>query len=973
MRTMAELVEAIGDIRLDPSAGQRIVLKVMEDALNSDEPYELVDPSNPLVMLWESSVATGIAGIQRTETLMRRVYPQLAQSEEDLYGHMIDSDYLDRFAAPSEAVFTLLLSVDEIRERAILGTDGVRRMRIPADTQITVEDMSFTFQYPIEIRVMNHGGLQVMYDISKPSPISVLSSNVVDWQLVTIRGDSDVSDAEMLMMQIPLKQFEVTSHFDQLNPSTGFNKRYGFDDRFYHARVYVANDAGNEWVEIHTTHSEQVYDGTRPTALLTVIDDELSVRIPQIYFTTDQLSRGVRVDIYTTQGELNQPLERLSPNSYEADWLDRSMVDSPLNTPIRAFNVITLFSTDIVRGGHNGISFEQLRDRVINNALGPVDLPITDSQLASKLSRVGYNIVKIIDNTPNRIYIATRSLPRPSIGSLNTAIGVTISTFRTSLEKLSFSRWGFDSNQRVSLRSNALFELNNGQLSLVTDERYDMINNASPDAKVQLLMENRFVYTPFDYVLDSTNDRFDIRAYYFDEPIIRSKRFIAENQTTRLDISTMRYGIERTEQGFKIALITRTGEIAKGLPDGRVHAQLSFIPENEVDRAYLNGEMIGRTDFDEYIFEFNIDTLFDVDRNNNLQLTSFRMYSDADLVTGLPMMKSLDLVYIVSDYEVSGMQGSALDNIQGRWMLPDNSVSVIHEQLDLRFGQALTSLWSRSRSVPSERDYARYEYDVPATYKRVVYERDEFGAIILTRDENDNVQFKILHNAGDPVIIDGQPVMEFNAGEVKLDENDQPIILNQRVVERQVDLFLMDAAFRFATVPSVTQYARETIREVVRWVTRDIGSISDDLLENTLLWYHPRVTLGQVRVTVEDGMTMDMDSDQSFRVKFFMSKLAYENVALRQVLSDMTRRVISAELEKDVVSISNMKEEIKSRAGTDVLDVVVSGLGGSNNYAMLSLDNPSDQINVRKQLLVLPDNTITVQDDVAIEFSRHRN
>lgn len=283
MKSVQELMTEVGDLRNNPAAVQRVVLSALESMVDGD--YDVVDPSNPFVFLLESACVVGAAGMQRNEALMRYQYPSLAQTEEEIYRHMSDVDYANRFGSPGRATMVWMGSLPEIIDRAVLDDNGVRKVIIPRETEVVVEGMTFTLQYPIEIRVMPHGGVQVVYDVNRPSPLQTLESNLLDWEVVRMSGSgSDLDHIELLMIRIPMLQFKLTDHYDQLNPTSGFTKAYTFSDQFYYARVYVSSGVDGEWEEILTTHSDQVYDPTTPTAKLKVYGQNLEVTVPYIYF-----------------------------------------------------------------------------------------------------------------------------------------------------------------------------------------------------------------------------------------------------------------------------------------------------------------------------------------------------------------------------------------------------------------------------------------------------------------------------------------------------------------------------------------------------------------------------------------------------------------------------------------------------------------------------------------------------------------
>lgn len=973
MSDLSDLIERISDVRSNPANIQRTVLNTLEKTLDGE--YTVVDPTNPFLFLLESSCATAAAGIQRSEALLRKQYPSLAVTPEELYHHMTDEDYANRFAVPSRVTMTLMLSLDEIIERAIDASGGVKKIVIPKDTEVAVEDVVFTLYYPIEIRVMPHGGVQVVYNTDIDNPLHTLESNLLDWEIVRLPIETgDLANLKFLSLSVPMEQFKISDHYDQLNPSSGFSKVYPYTDQFYYARVYMSTGEQNEWEEIRTTHSDQVFDPTVPTAALTVLDGRLKVDIPQIYFTNNSVGRGVRVDVYSTQGELDRSLSRYDPTNFKAKWRDLSRHEGPYVAPIRSFSTMTMFSSDRVRGGRHELSFDDLRQRVIDNALGPISIPITEAQLKARLDNLGYDIIKDVDNITNRIYLASRTLPQPSIQDVSSPASCMVGMLQTTIEELSGLENVYDNEIRATIRANTLLEIDNGILKVVNDSERTQILSSNPDSRVTLASEKRYAYTPFDYVLDMTQDAFDVRPYDFSQPSIRSKTFIEENETLKLEVTTMRYGITKHDGGYRISVITRSGDVFRALNDDQVSAQMSFVPEGEIDRAYLNGRLEGRTDDDEYVFVFDLDSRFDVDHDDNLQLTSFKMYDLESRSLGTPLNNRFDLFYIVKDYNVNGGELSDLDNIKGSLLLSGDTKVVIQESLNVSMGVALPGLWSRARTVAGSVEYLRYDADVPATYESTVYERDPVtNTIRMTYDtETEEIDYVIEHQAGDPVLDgDDLPVMKHHRGDIKLDHLGDPIIASDRKLLRQMDLLLFEGSLYFVTDDRTRRVANEARSTMVDWITTDVRQISKNLLENTKLWFYPQTTFGDVDVLVEENKSTNIDANQSFQVKIYLSRLGYDNGDLRADLTELSSRVIMQALKRMRISMGEIAHEIRSQSGSEVFDVVVTGLGGDLEYEMITINDPSARLGVRKRLIVLPDNAITVNDDISVEFVRH--
>ena len=267
MSDVQKMLATIDRVRVNPAAIQRTALELLEKTTNGEK--DIVDPTNPFVFLLESAAIFSAAGMINDEAVLRKQYAVMAQTEEELYMHMSDKDYINRFSTPSTAPITFLFSKEEIYEKAVdTGIGSIRKIVIPRNTEITVAGTKFTMQYPIEIRIMAHGGLQIVYDVSKPSPLQVLSTNVVEWDIVTINR------MEFVRIQVPILQFEINSYYAHLSLSNAFVKSYDLPNDYYYCRIYASQTNGS-WREILTTHTEQVFDPLKPTALLKVYNKTL--------------------------------------------------------------------------------------------------------------------------------------------------------------------------------------------------------------------------------------------------------------------------------------------------------------------------------------------------------------------------------------------------------------------------------------------------------------------------------------------------------------------------------------------------------------------------------------------------------------------------------------------------------------------------------------------------------------------------
>jgi len=402
-------------MRTNPNLVIQLALNELENQVNGNGSYDVPDGSHPFVFALEHGTLMASLAITEGESLVRRLYRNNAITAEEIYLHMSDDDYLQRFASPAVGQFEFYINKAEIISKMVpVGDDGVKQLIIPRSTTIQVAGMSFTMQYPIVIRQMRHGGLQVVYDLDVTSPLQTMNSNLVD------AVELSINRQWYLLLKVPVYQFQCKTYVEELNPSTPFEGTYSFTDQFLHARAYISTGKGT-WKEIHTTHSEQSFDPTRLTLCLKVLNGKVFADFPLVYTTNGTAAGELRVDIYTTKGAVDVDLGSYSAEAYKVDFITIDD-DKTYTDPITKLSECQCFSPGRVQGGGNAVSFEALRDAVIDGVMDGAPFPITDVQLNYYLERKGYGLVSSVNNITHRQFLATRRLPPPTNNSVASAL-----------------------------------------------------------------------------------------------------------------------------------------------------------------------------------------------------------------------------------------------------------------------------------------------------------------------------------------------------------------------------------------------------------------------------------------------------------------------------------------------------------------------------------------------------------------------
>ncbi len=965
METVAELQAKVDEFKYNPAGIQRATLQLLKDV--TDGTINIVDATSPFIFALETSSVLAATAMSEAGALTHKQYPASALNMENLYNHMSDKDFVGRFATPAFTKFGILISKEELEKKVVLVPElGIQKLVIPRNTVFTIAEVSFSLQYPIEVRLMAHGGFQVVYDGEQISPLQTLSTNHIEFQLLRNQ------DGEFLYFEVDVQQFNIISKVGSLNAATAFKMDIEIEDQFYFCRVYHQSSSG-EWEEITTTYTTDIYDIKTPTAVIKVNDKIVTVEVPQIYTISGMMNRNIRIDVYQTKGPINMILSNYAIDNFSAQWLAIDKNDeTEYVAPLSTFRTIMAFSKYNAVGGTNGIDFDTLRRRVLTNSVGDQKLPITPDQLNTLFETKGYDIVKNVDVITNRVFLATRDLPIPSNKITRTPANAAVATIEMSMEDISGLSGVIDNGLRMTITSDAVYRAFNGITKHVTKEEVESVMALTADARANTVTNGGYFYSPFHYVLDATSNEFALRPYYLDKPEFLAKIFVAENDTTLLKVSVNSYTIEKVSSGYIISILTESGDVYKELDDEVLSVQLGYFPPGEKDRAYLNGTLISKTEDGERVFQFHLDTMFDIDANDNIYLTNFLMYTEDQKSLPAPLITEFDIIFTTNAGLGAQYNRSSIEDAMGEFLLPAESKAINHEKLRLKFGDSLTTLWSRNRTVVSSRSFRRYDADVPAIYEKDIYDIDPATGTIF-RIENDEIIYNLRHKKGDPVLDAGnEPVFAHKKGDLMLDEQLQPIIQAPRKIVRLCDIFLVDGIYWFATAQPVVDYRKELTQTLVYWLVNDLASIEDILLEQTRVYFYPKTTLGGIDVLVNEGSRIQIPAQQSLIITLYVPDRVYSNDKLREKIEQNSIITLMSALKDTQLSVSGMEKKLRDTYKDDVVEVQVSGFGTDNNIRVATIIDKTTRCSVKKKLVSLADNTLTMTDDITINFVRHR-
>lgn len=966
-RTVEQIKQSMSDFKFNPPMLARLSIDMLEEASNGT--LQFVDVTNPVIATI-SACATMVAGfIDEAYILTRKQYPYSAQTFEDIYPHMSDKDHASRFAVPSHGEFMFVFDIQELEKKMIrIGFSENYMVTIPRNTKVKLGEIVFSLQYPIEIRRFNNGGFRINYDISKMGPLRNIKNNNIDSVII-----SPEPGVRVLTFSVTLDQFDIITKIMHVNSGAVNILDIPIQDQFCHARVWLKNNAGL-WVEINTTHTDTIYPIDKPTACLQLHDKLVRVKIPQIYVNTGVITGSVRVDIYQTRGDITMNLANYGSDNYEAEWLaiDTAERDAYV-APLEAIRNVQMYSKDIVRGGLPAMTFAQLYNRVISNGVGSPELPLTQLQIESGYERNGFKLSRMIDNLTNRVYLAIRPMPSPTNSDLLTACAAGVETFNDTVSAISAISTVIVNGPITTILPSTLYKRDGSRILVVRQEEVNTVNSATGSELPNLVAKNKYIFSPFHHVLDTSGKEFTSRVYWLDDPQVNWRSYVDENESTMFTVMSAVSTIEKVENGYVIMVKTKSGDQYKKIQNDRVFAQLSFESPVKGGTYITNGVLQGVAADGERIFRFNLVTSHLINSDHYLELTSFYNKSSGEYENAfIGLQQEFNIVYGTSENMPTGWTRSVVDGLLGFVDIPASVKAITQERLSVTIGENLNYLWSRARSVVSEEFYERYTVDVFETYTGDVYERDPLTNSVFTIGDDGEMIYNIKYKKGDIVVNkDGSQKIKYRAGDIKIDSFGQKIVSDPRKIRRQFDIVILDGVYKFANTKIAKDYVIELAKQVVKWVNKDIPELDKTLLELTRLYFYPTKTIGLVDVMYNNGNIATVDSAQTFKITLYVTPMLFDSTNLRESVRRTTVQTIDKTLSNGTVAVSDVINAIRANLPDTVLGIDLNGFGTSGDMRIVSMVDSAHSLSINKRLSYRDDGTLSVVEDVDVSFVRH--
>lgn len=909
-----------------------------------------------------------------------------ARNIGDLSKNMSDEDWYGVYGDPSQTVLRFIISEETLDDVAIRYNEvsgslenTYRKLVIPADTAFTVAGIPFLLENPVEIRVMDHGGYEVVYDSSRQSRLNPLSTNTPDVSYM------DIDRLRYIAIHLPVRQLKITPHNNKpINPNVGFREIINYEDTIYAVRAFITPDGSTRRSEMSVIYNNENYDPNQATLVVDLkTDTTFEVSVPSVY-TQNQIIGMARITIlvYTTKGKMYRDLTTLSGQYFGVEYFnyanDRGLPNQ-FEKPLTQINTVLVEAMAPITGGRNAMSFQELKDTMIYGHRQRL-IPISNNDISQFLLSKGYSSVKSIDMITDRLYRVTKDLPIQdsklytdrSVASFNSAMGVNVGSILTSLEELIASGWALDNGQRVTLPQRAVFNITKQTPVLMPKSRYESLMAASNQTKIDLISDNTLVYTPFTYVFDTTKNRAVSRIYRTNHPSIRYQTFRFENATLGLQVSVGAIGIESVPEGYRITIETASKEAYQRLNNDSIGLQLSLTPSGVSSPITMRATLKGVTKEGERQFEFMIPSTLDITDADLIGLQGFNQFGQPSRVSYVDLQTTANFIFTVSG---PGLQlTSASDMKIDQNLFNTVNIAIIETDYVLEFGRNLGSLFTRIRPMVGDEQYEKYQRDVPD-----LYTQDEYETVLV--EENGAMLNKLVLKDGLPVLKhkagtqrytpDGKPIFLYLKDQTVYDSEHKPVVLAPRKMRYYWDFIGFDFTYLLSQDEYDTTYMNNTEAFFVDQVVAELDNYNRVALDETRLVFKPRSTMGYTKTIVNEMVERIVKNDLTFGVIYMLTENGMRNQNLKDNLNTSTHTLINNALLKETVSHSGIVSILKTNGGSEVIDVHLTIKAGEYEIDAITNVDATNGFSVGKTIEQTADKFLTIKEAVEIQFKRH--
>lgn len=956
----------------NPERGIDLVINDIENNW-FDKKVQINSKTHPAIFAADLILGTTYGFLNRLDDSISRNYAPHARNISDLSKHMGDEEKIGLFGNPSNTTLILGIQVNAFLNLAKETTVTVGKVTstykillIPKDTEIIISGYYFAIENGIQIRYNEASGYAVVYDDSTINPQAPIRDNVLK------RGFKEENGQMFLVIEVPARQLRcIPTEGLTSNASSGCRGDITYPDNLYNVRAFIRRpSAPNVLQEIKVAFDQDVFDQNNITLSLNIdtTNKTFNYEIPDVYIQDGSGVGTVNIYTYVTKGELSKDFRAIPLKEIQANYQDYRYGAGRLgefSEGLRNSGAIAWGVQKVTSGGTNPRPFLEIKESFI---LGrrTRNLPITENNLEGTVEGYGYNSVKTIDYLTGRQYSITKELPKQENKDIYSAMSCFVGSYLTSANQLVASGVVLDNGKRITIPHNVLFDVTAYTTQLVNQTLKNQYLGLGNEALVELVANKTLVYTPFYYVMDTTNNQAVLRTYHLDEPKFGAQTFKDENNALNLEVGVGSIDIVHQEDGYLITIVTQSSQSYKDLDADAVSVQMSMGIVDSESLASLKATFYGLTQEGERIFQFKMQSNFDIDVNDVLYFNNLWMFGQQQYSVGTPL--DLEMTFLFTLTGDPTQTDTPSDRKIEQPMFADKQQAIIETSYSVKLGSRLGNLYSRIRPLVGEAQYKRYEQDVPETYPTDVLKRDEEGKLVFVDDE-----VVVEYRAGEIMYnSQGAMVLRYLKNDFILDSNGERIPLAPRDLLYHFDFIAFDGAYFFSRDDYDKEFAQESKDHLNEVIGADMSYFDTLTLDRTGLFFQPRSKIGPVQVLVNSNYQMYLKQDLSFVLVYYLTQGGYKNQNLKDSLLASSPKVINEMLDgATTISTAEIIESLRKNAPAEVVGIKLNALAGDSTVDIISNEDALTGFSVRKQLKLTSDQLVSVQEAIDISFMPH--
>lgn len=1001
------------DLYNNPTELGAVMLNFMSEKLLNGKAIE--DPNTPFLLNLEMGATLACGIMEGMTNEFSAIYPRRAQDFEDLYKSISDYEFFEMFASPAATKMSLMLEKNQIMMRAPIVGDYHLAI-LPRDTVIEFGDYKFGLYYPIKIMIAASTKLvYITYDNEFPNPLHVLGD------INTSFREYKYSLADIVEIELPIYQFEITKEIADCSKVSGFNKRFNYKNRFYAARVYSFSTTSETWEELNISYSETNYDPSSPTVVLKVYSDTSTVEayVPQIYFDLDLIGTKLKIELYTTLGAIDIDISNLDVSRVKLSIPSQS--DNPQKIYADPFNkletchVIPL--TSIIAGGTNEPSFEVVKRR-IQNRVSTSSLLASPGQLKNYFEDLGFSISRVKDTFEERIYAACGLLT----DSQGIPIQVAMDTTEVPLvvESHMEKHVVMDTNA-ITVLPTAIFRYDTSvkRFIMVSTQELQMMDDLYNTDKSSfcLFLNNNAFSRPMYHVHLKTDGRTPfITNYDLSSPAIDKIRFIRENINTSerlivvggvlthngyedVDIEPHKFQLDLSTSGS-----AGIAELLKNDPSNVKLVMIVTVNTTELIQVAEYNRTTGLFTFSwTPNYKFNYYNELGVNVVNQNPATS----------TGDFTNKYSSEVYLPLSFTAKVVVLANLPDVQDTTLYPNLAglfdvkyKQVGYQELDITLGTNLHDKLYSSVDVTYRKGTVTdpnflYTEDEYLTYDADGFERNTDNSLkivitstnigetvikkptitvvssslspefeispfeVIEGNETNGIDIVKKYSKGDPVLVNGERVLLHKAGEIKRDLAGNPLIHPREMVFMGQILHVGLNLF----------YSELSLTEVIQNITKRTMTQYDKLeaskkrlLENTYVLYRPYTCMGNGAFYTDSKKIVTHPLDISLRFKCYVPEFVLNDTSIQRQIRTKIVAIAEDALLSGTLSVTHVAGSIKDQFTSVIRHIDIFGINNNVGLQMIENMDKTKQPILKQELWLDENGYFTLNKSVIVQF-----